>query len=161
MKPLVIALISFWFLCCSTDKEKMLAAESGAASFLSDKAGVIGVTISGKENSYTFDTTVQSPDTGCDQYADWWEVIDLKGNLIYRRILTHSHVDEQPFSRSGTGIPLEKNAQVYIRVHINSLGYASEVQKGSVENGFMATQLDVEFAKELEKVKPLPTGCDF
>ncbi|MUH36028.1 hypothetical protein D9O36_09260 [Zobellia amurskyensis] len=139
----------------------MLAAESDAAGILSDEAGVTGIVISGKENSYTFEITVQSPDTGCDQYADWWEVVDLKGNLIYRRILTHSHIDEQPFSRSGTDIPLAKNTQVYIRAHINTLGYISKVQKGSVESGFMTAQLDVEFANELQKTEPLPTGCAF
>ncbi|CAM3299242.1 hypothetical protein ZORO111902_00825 [Zobellia roscoffensis] len=139
----------------------MLAAESDAAGILSDITKVIKIEVSGNENGYTFNATIQSPDTGCDQYADWWEIIDLKGNLIYRRILAHSHVDEQPFSRSGSNIPLAANTQVYIRVHINSLGYASNVQKGSVENGFMAVQLDSEFAKELEKVEPLPTGCDF
>ncbi|MBU2972778.1 hypothetical protein [Zobellia sp. B3R18] len=161
MKPLVYTLVSFWFLCCSTDKEKVLAAESDAAGILFDTAGVIEIEVSGEENAYTFNTTVISPDTGCDQYADWWEVIDLKGNLIYRRILTHSHVDEQPFSRSGASIPLAEDTQVYVRVHMNSLGYASEVQKGSVENGFMKAELDSEFAKELEKVEPLPTGCAF
>ncbi len=161
MKPLVYTLVSFWFLCCSTDKEKMLAAESDAAGILSETTGVIALKVTGNENSYTFNTTVQSPDTGCEQYADWWEVVDLEGNLVYRRILAHSHVDEQPFSRSGTNIPLTKNTQVYVRVHINTLGYASAVQKGSVENGFMPAQLDSEFAKELEKVEPLPTGCAF
>ncbi|CAM4403465.1 hypothetical protein ZORO111903_18915 [Zobellia roscoffensis] len=139
----------------------MLAAESDAAGILSDITKVIKIEVSGNGNGYTFNTTIQSPDTGCDQYADWWEIIDLKGNLIYRRILAHSHVDEQPFSRSGSNILLAANTQVYIRAHINSLGYASNVQKGSVENGFMAVQLDSEFAKELEKVEPLPTGCDF
>ena len=161
MKPVVCTILSFWFLCCSTDKEEVLVDESDSTSIFDFNAQVTEISITGETNAFTFATTVYSPDTGCDQYADWWEVVDLKGNLIYRRILTHSHVDEQPFSRSGANIPLEKESQVYIRVHINSLGYASEVQKGSVENGFMATELDVEFAKELEKAEPLPTGCAF
>ncbi|MDB2606570.1 hypothetical protein N9Y48_02190 [Zobellia sp.] len=161
MKLLVSILISFWLLCCSTDKEKMLAAESDVASILSNTTGVIAIDVTGNENAYTLTATVKSPDTGCDQYADWWEIIDLEGNLIFRRILTHSHVNEQPFSRTGTNIPLAKNTEIYIRVHINTLGYASEVQKGSIENGFLAAELDADFAIELEKSEPLPTGCDF
>ncbi|WP_424002057.1 hypothetical protein [Maribacter sp. IgM3_T14_3] len=114
-----------------------------------------------KQIIYTISTTISSPDKGCEQYADWWEIIDLEGNLIYRRILTHSHVDEQPFTRSGSNIPLKNDDQVYIRVHMNNSGYASAVQRGSVENGFSATELSNEFAQHLEKAGPLPNGCAF
>ncbi|WP_276165687.1 hypothetical protein [Zobellia alginiliquefaciens] len=138
-----------------------MPAESDLAGILSDSAKVLEVKVSGTENNYTFSTTIQSPDTGCNLYADWWEIIDLKGNLIYRRILTHSHVEEQPFTRSGSNITLAKTTEVYIRAHVHPVGYTSEVLKGSVENGFMEVELDSEFAIELEKAEPLPAGCDF
>ena len=139
----------------------MLVDESDSTSIFDFNAQVIEVTISGESNAYTINTTISSPDTGCDQYADWWEIIDLEGNLIYRRILTHSHVDEQPFTRSGSNIPLKNEDEVYIRVHINTTGYASAVQKGSIVNGFSAAELSSDFAKGLEKVAPLPNGCAF
>lgn len=161
MKPLVCTILSFWFLCCSTDKEEMLVDESDSTSIFDFNARVTEVSISGESNAYTISTTISSPDTGCDQYADWWEIIDLEGNLIYRRILTHSHVDEQPFTRSGSNIPLENDEQVYIRVHMNNSGYTSAVQKGSVANGFSADELSTDFAENLEKVAPLPNGCAF
>ena len=160
MKTLVCSILSLWFLCCSTDNE-VLVDESDSTSIFDFNAQVIEVTISGESNAYTINTTISSPDRGCDQYADWWEIIDLEGNLIYRRILTHSHVEEQPFTRSGSNIPLKNEDEVYIRVHINTTGYASAVQKGSIVNGFSAAELSSDFAKGLEKVAPLPNGCAF
>ena len=61
---------------------------------VSSLASVTEISWTGEEHNYTFSVTLRSPDTGCEQYADWWEIIDLEGNLIYRRILGHSHVNE-------------------------------------------------------------------
>ncbi|WP_166638511.1 hypothetical protein [Maribacter spongiicola] len=51
-------------------------------------------------------------------------------------MLTHSHVNEQPFTKSGSSILLKNDDEVYIRVHMNNSGYASTVQKEFIENGF-------------------------
>lgn len=128
---------------------------------ISGMADVTDVIVSGDENDFEFNVTIKSPDTGCEQYADWWEVIDLKGKLIYRRILAHSHVNEQPFSRTGGPIEISKALEVYVRAHMNNSGYGSQIYKGSVEEGFSSGNLDIEFAKELEEVAPLPIRCDF
>ncbi len=157
---IIFLLLSLWLGSCSTDKEKMLA-ENDAGSILQGVTQVTNIEVSGEENAYTFKVTIESPDTGCDQYADWWEVVDLEGNLIYRRILDHSHVTEQPFTRPGENIELSEAKQVYVRLHMNNSGYAGQAQKGSVENGFQATELDVEFAKGLAEKAPLPNGCAF
>lgn len=122
---------------------------------------ITDVTVSGDKNNYEFNVTVKSPDTGCDQYADWWEVFDLNGKLIYRRILAHSHVNEQPFTRAGGPIEISKDLEVYVRAHMNNSGYGSQVFKGSVEKGLSAANLELEFAKDLEQVAPLPIRCDF
>ncbi len=44
---------------------------------------------------------------------------------------------------------------------MNTSGYGAMVQKGSVENGFTSAELDIEFAKDLQKKAPLPNGCAF
>ncbi len=127
----------------------------------SEYADITSVKVSGSESNYTFSVGISSPDKGCQQYADWWEVISEDGELIYRRILGHSHVNEQPFVRSGGKVKIEKAEVVIIRAHMNTSGYGGEVFKGSVEGGFEQTDLSPDFAGGLEKESPLPTGCAF
>ena len=123
---------------------------------------VQAVKVSGSESKYTFSVTLKSPDKGCSQYADWWEVISADGeNLIYRRILAHSHVNEQPFTRSGGPVKISGNEKVIIRAHMNNLGYGNQAMIGSVKDGFKVVELESDFGNELEKYKPLPTGCAF
>lgn len=124
-------------------------------------AKIVSVSPSGSENNYTFAVGISSPDTGCDQYADWWEVIAEDGELIYRRILGHSHVNEQPFVRSGGTVAIAENQIVFIRAHMNEAGYGTQVFKGSVVSGFETFETANGFLSELESVEPLPTGCAF
>ena len=126
-----------------------------------EMAKIVSVELSGNENSYSFKVGISSPDTGCDQYANWWEVISEDGELIYRRILGHSHVNEQPFVRSGGKVNILNNQIVIVRAHMNTSGYGTKTFKGSVNNGFTAFDTDQNFAKNLANVKPLPTGCAF
>lgn len=44
--------------------------------------------------------TLRHDDTGWDHYANRWDVLDEKGNLLGSRELLHPHVNEQPFTRS-------------------------------------------------------------
>jgi len=122
---------------------------------------VTAVEVSGSENSYTFNVTIKSPDTGCKQYADWWEVFDEEGKLLYRRILGHSHVDEQPFTRSGGPVAIPENQMVYVRAHMNPLGYGSYVFSGTVKDGFKEEVIGTSVARDLESTAPLPTDCAF
>lgn len=126
-----------------------------------ESASITGIAVSGTENNYSFNVTIESPDTGCAQYADWWEVFDEAGNLLYRRILAHSHVDEQPFTRSGGPINIDRNTTVYIRAHMNNLGYGTVLHKGTVENGFEETRQNQDFHSALVTAKPLPGKCAF
>jgi len=82
-----------------------------------DDASVTNVTVTGSPGAYTFNVTIESSDLGCDQYADWWEVVRNDGSLAYRRILAHSHITEQPFTRSGGPVNVAENEFVTVRVH--------------------------------------------
>ncbi len=124
-------------------------------------AEVTNVVISGEENKYTFSVAIKSSDQGCNQYADWWEVVSEEGKLLYRRLLMHSHVNEQPFTRSGGPVEITKDRVVYIRAHMNTIGYGNVIFKGSVSSGFHQETLETSFASELETTAPLPDGCAF
>lgn len=124
-------------------------------------ADVISVQASGQAGAYQFSVSIGSPDKGCAQYADWWEVVSTDGKLLYRRVLQHSHVDEQPFTRAGGPVPIQPDTIVWLRAHMNRGGYGGTALKGSVKTGFKPTALDAEFAADLAKQAPLPQGCDF
>ncbi len=112
-------------------------------------------------DDYTFSVRLKSPDTGCDQYANWWEVITDDGNLVYRRILGHSHVTEQPFTRSGGPVSVDENQELIIRGHMNNSGYGPKVFRGSITSGFERATIDKDFAEDLKEQQPLPTNCAF
>lgn len=124
-------------------------------------ADVISVQASGQTGAYQFSVSIGSPDKGCAQYADWWEVVSTDGKLLYRRVLQHSHVDEQPFTRAGGPVPIQPDTIVWVRAHMNTSGYGGIALKGSVKTGFKPTTLDADFAADLAKQAPLPQGCDF
>ena len=91
-------------------------------------------------------------------------MVSAEGNtLIYRRILGHSHVDEQPFARSGGKVVITANTEVIIRAHMHPTGYGAGkiAMKGSVASGFTVIDIAAEFGDDLEGVSPQPSGCAF
>ncbi len=131
------------------------------SAYLNDSADALKVNVTGKAENYTFSVTLESPDTGCDQYANWWEVITPGGDLVYRRILGHSHVNEQPFTRSGGPVHISGDQEVIIRAHMNNTGYGGKALRGSVKAGFKPVALEKDFARNLETEEPQPSGCAF
>ena len=72
---------------------------------------------------YRFDVTLRHADSGWDHYADSWEVIAPNGKILGKRILYHPHVDEQPFTRSLSGVAIPEGVdQVEIRAHDKCTG---------------------------------------
>lgn len=83
--------------------------ESGATSSsdgvtVQPCADVVDVRVEGEGNTYRFDVTVSSGDTGWDKYADAWEVRAPDGEVLGERVLLHPHETEQPFTRSLSGV---------------------------------------------------------
>jgi hypothetical protein len=124
-------------------------------------ADVLSVDASGDPNMYQFAVEIASPDTGCDQYANWWEVVNEDGELIYRRVLTHSHIDEQPFIRSGGPVEIGPNTPVWVRAHMHPHGYGGAAFYGTVSEGFEQAELAPDFASDVAEEEPLPEGCAF
>jgi hypothetical protein len=152
---LVIYFLILLFACSSKN------IESQSVDGNNKYADVTNVSIRGDVNNYTFSVTLSSPDSGCKQYADWWEVISEGGDLIYRRILGHSHTAEQPFTRSGGKVDISANQTVWIRAHMNNNSYGGITFKGSQVSGFNQAEMPEGFALDLEKAQPLPDGCAF
>ena len=125
-----------------------------------NKAGKItNVIVVKNQDSYTFKVEVKSPDTGCNQYANWWEVLTEGEELVYRRILAHSHINEQPFTRSGSVKGITGDQKLIVRVHMNNTGYGTQVFKGTVNSGFNKTLVTNDFGVALEKENPQPNPC--
>ena len=154
MRKIILIIISITSICCKdkTDEKTLTGKEF---------ADVTSVTASGSEENYQFSVTISSPDSGCEKYADWWEVLSTEGNLLYRRVLLHSHVNEQPFTRSGGPIAIGSDDHVWVRAHMNNSGYGGIVMFGSASAGFKEATIPNDFAQGVETMKPLPMGCNF
>ena len=128
---------------------------------IDDLADVVGVSVSGTPGFYTYSVTVSSPDIGCDQYADWWEVLSESGELIYRRVLLHSHVNEQPFTRTGGPVDAQRDDMVFVRAHMNTGEYGAMAMRGSVTDGFSVVEMPSGIGDGVETLGSLPDGCAF
>jgi len=148
-----------------TEELSQPPAQTEAAAPTDDNNPIAVVTAvevpSGEPGNYTFAVTIESPDIGCEQYANWWEVVTPEGDLIYRRILAHSHVDEQPFQRSGGPVAVQPDQTVIVRAHMHPSGYGTQALQGTVESGFAAVMLSPDFAADLATAEPQPQGCNF
>lgn len=74
--------------------------------------------------TYRIDVTLKHADTGWDHYADGWDVLDNNKYKIATRVLYHPHEEEQPFTRSLSGVKISADTDViYIRGHDKVHGY--------------------------------------
>ena len=90
-----------------------------AAAAHAGEADVERVDISATgQNTFRFNVTVRHADEGWKHYADKWDVVAPDGTVLGTRTLYHPHVDEQPFTRSLSGVTIpESIGKVTIRAH--------------------------------------------
>ncbi|RNC95311.1 MAG: hypothetical protein ED558_09605 [Oricola sp.] len=79
-----------------------------SAMALAGEADVVGVEARQADSgTWHFDVTVAHADEGWDHYADLWEVVGPDSAVLGSRVLAHPHVDEQPFTRSLSGVSID------------------------------------------------------
>ena len=96
---------------------------------LAGDADVVEVVVEANDRGgYNFAVTVAHGDTGWDHYADRWEVLDGDGKILGTRTLHHPHVNEQPFTRSLSGVEIPDHVTVVtIRAHDRVHGHGGKV----------------------------------
>jgi hypothetical protein len=78
-------------------------------------------------NSCTFSVTLEHADQGWDHYANQWDVVTLDGKLLKSRVLHHPHENEQPFTRSLSGVLIPDGVdKVKIRARDTMHGYSAQ-----------------------------------
>ncbi|MCP4625860.1 MAG: hypothetical protein GY850_20465 [bacterium] len=79
------------------------------------------------QKTYSFDVTIRHADGGWNHYADKWDVTAPDGTVLGTRTLYHPHVDEQPFTRSLSGVKIpDKIKEVTVRAHDSEHGYGGK-----------------------------------
>jgi len=100
------------------------AVLSAAAPLRADPPVIEAVRTDSLGGAWTFSVTIRHPDSGWDHYADGWEVLAPDGSRLGYRELVHPHVNEQPFTRSLSGVAIPAGtAFVLIRTHCKLDGW--------------------------------------
>ncbi|WP_299673360.1 hypothetical protein [uncultured Roseobacter sp.] len=94
----------------------LLALLLAATPALAEPPQIDNVKARKSGDTWRFDVTISHPDTGWDHYADAWRILDMDGNQLAIRELAHPHVEEQPFTRSLSGVRIpEGTTQVQVQ----------------------------------------------
>ncbi len=70
------------------------------------------------DGTYRFNVRVFHQDEGWQHYVDKWEILDPDGSVLATRVLYHPHVNEQPFTRSLSGVKVPAGlTSLSVRAH--------------------------------------------
>ncbi|MEM0945173.1 MAG: hypothetical protein AAGI70_14645 [Pseudomonadota bacterium] len=101
-----------------------LASLVAAGTAFAGEADVLEVKATQGANGWRFDVTVAHADTGWDHYADAWRIVAPDGTVLGTRTLHHPHVNEQPFTRSLSGVQIPEGIdEVIVEAHDNVDGW--------------------------------------
>ncbi|AKI00619.1 hypothetical protein IMCC20628_01913 [Hoeflea sp. IMCC20628] len=128
-KPSIFAALSIVLLVLAGNLLDMPSARAGAADV---EAATYAKAADG---TYRFDVTVRHADDGWEHYADIWQVIGPDGAVLGERVLLHPHDNEQPFTRSQSGIVIPaETGRVTIRAHDKMHGWGGKELTVELEN---------------------------
>ena len=124
-KPTIILSVLIGFFLSGALAFAQELGTPGACNEDLDYAQVVGVRADRTGSTWRFSVTVRHADSGWDHYADEWQVVDPETGVVYgTRVLAHPHVQEQPFTRSQSGIEIPAHVeQVLVRARCNVHGY--------------------------------------
>ncbi len=84
------------------------------------------------DGSWTLEVTLSSPYDTPERYADGWRVMDEDGEVFGEHTLTHHHADEQPVTRTQSGLQIPDGVDEVT------------VQGRDTENGYGGTTLAIQ-----------------
>jgi hypothetical protein len=87
-------------------------------------------------DTWSLSVTISSPYDSPERYADGWRVLAPDGTVLGNHELPHPHPNEQPFTRTQTGLEIPQDVQK-ITVEARDLknGYGGETVTISVPRG--------------------------
>ena len=98
-----------------------------ATTSIADSVKIVDATVTCADETCRIDVTLRHQDSGWDHYADYWRIIDPDGNELGKRVLAHPHVNEQPFTRSLSGVRIPSSVnEVVIEAHDTVHGLSGE-----------------------------------
>ena len=81
----------------------------------------------GADQRWQAAVTLRHADEGWEHYADAWRVVGADGTVFGTRTLFHPHVDEQPFTRSLSGIAIPPGVrEIWVEAHDNVHGWSRD-----------------------------------
>lgn len=125
----VVGLLGFSIFAVETEEMTGSSAEPVESVEMASAAANADVTyvraVQTGADTWTFYVTVEHPDTGWEDYADGWDVVLPDGTVVkpnpndpFTRLLLHPHENEQPFTRSQSGIVIPAGvSEVTVRAH--------------------------------------------
>ena len=91
---------------------------------------IVKATAAKATSGWRFDVTLKHADSGWQHYANKWEVVSVNGKVLGTRVLYHPHVDEQPFTRSLSGVNIPAGTkEVLIRAYDLKHGRVAKAYK--------------------------------
>lgn len=84
------------------------------------------------DESWTLKVTLSSAYDSPERYADGWRVMDEDGEVLGQHTLTHDHADEQPVTRTQSGLQIPDGVDEVT------------VQGRDTENGYGGTTLAIQ-----------------
>lgn len=92
---------------CTSQPEAERATTTTTHTALQQYPDVVSVDVDVEsDGTYRFEVTISSPYDSPERYADAWRILAPDGTQLAIRELLHDHANEQPFTRSLSGVEL-------------------------------------------------------